>query len=78
MSKGWLAEYPRSIQENTKFWAEKSKVIDWISPWQTVTSGGFKQGNIKWFEEGELNACYNCVDRHLEKNAETIYKLYGG
>ncbi|WP_440615478.1 acetate--CoA ligase [Cysteiniphilum sp. 6C5] len=78
MSKGWLAEYVQSIENNTAFWAEKSQIVDWISPWQTVTSGSFKEGNIKWFEEGELNACYNCVDRHLQKHANKIAYYWEG
>lgn len=78
MSKGWLTEYAQSIEQTEEFWAKKSQIIDWISPWQTVSSGSFKEGNIKWFEEGELNACYNCVDRHLEKHADKIAYYWEG
>jgi acetyl-CoA synthetase len=66
----WQAEYKNSIENNIDFWAEESKRIDWIKPWKSVTSGSFEQGNVKWFEEGSLNVCYNCVDRHLESNAD--------
>ena len=31
-----------------------------------------KTGQIKWFEDGQLNACYNCVDRHLEKRGDQV------
>ncbi|WHN65488.1 acetate--CoA ligase [Cysteiniphilum sp. QT6929] len=78
MSKGWLTEYAQSIEQTEAFWAKKSQIIDWISPWQTVSSGSFKEGNIKWFEEGELNACYNCVDRHLEKYADKVAFYWEG
>lgn len=78
MSKAWLAEYQHSISHNESFWAEKSKMVDWISPWKTVTSGSFAEGNIKWFEEGTLNVCYNCVDRHLEKNAQKVAYYWEG
>ncbi len=78
MSKGWLTEYAQSIEQTQNFWAKKSQIIDWISPWQTVNSGSFKEGNIKWFEEGELNACYNCVDRHLHKHADKIAFYWEG
>ena len=78
MSKGWLTEYAQSIEQTQNFWAKKSQIIDWISPWQTVNSGSFKEGNIKWFEEGELNACYNCVDRHLEKHADKVAFYWEG
>ncbi|GGG03408.1 MULTISPECIES: acetate--CoA ligase [Cysteiniphilum] len=78
MSKGWLTEYAQSIEQTQNFWAKKSQIIDWISPWQTVSSGSFKEGNIKWFEEGELNACYNCVDRHLQKHADKVAFYWEG
>jgi acetyl-CoA synthetase len=78
MLKAWLAEYQHSISHNESFWAEKSKIVDWISPWKTVTSGSFAEGNIKWFEEGTLNVCYNCVDRHLEKNAQKVAYYWEG
>ncbi|WP_440992813.1 acetate--CoA ligase [Cysteiniphilum litorale] len=78
MSKGWLTEYAQSIEQTQNFWAKKSQIIDWISPWQTVNSGSFKEGNIKWFEEGELNACYNCIDRHLQKHADKVAFYWEG
>ncbi|WP_119327971.1 acetate--CoA ligase [Cysteiniphilum halobium] len=78
MSKGWLTEYAQSIEQTKAFWAEKSKIIDWISPWQTISSGSFREGNIKWFEEGKLNACYNCVDRHLQKHADKVAFYWEG
>ena len=53
-------------------WKKESMKIDWIKPWQTITSGSFKNGNIKWFEDGYLNACFNCVDRHAINQPEKI------
>lgn len=53
-----------SVNESDKFWAEKAHdVISWYSPFRTVTYGGFERGDASWFLEGELNACYNLVDR---------------
>ncbi len=49
-----------------KFWNDLAKKgIDWIKPWKTT----YKQKgvNFEWFKEGELNLCYNAVDRHLDK-----------
>ena len=35
-----------------------------------------KTGEIKWFEDGKLNACYNCVDRHLEKRGDQVALIW--
>nr|WP_239986747.1 acetate--CoA ligase [Fastidiosibacter lacustris] len=78
MSEGWLTQYQRSIDDNATFWAKKSEIIDWIKPWNTVTSGSFQEGNVKWFEEGILNVSYNCVDRHLSKYADRIAFYWEG
>jgi acetyl-CoA synthetase len=49
------------------FWGEHGKRIDWIKPYTKVKNVSFAPGNIsiKWFEDGTLNVCANCVDRHL-------------
>ena len=47
-----------------KFWAEQSKAVSWTTAPKTV----FEQqaGLNRWFTDGTLNTCYNCVDRHVE------------
>src|SRR5690606_16027896 len=34
--------------------------------------------SIKWFEDGTLNVCYNCVDRHLEKRGDQVAIIWEG
>ena len=34
--------------------------------------------HINWFEDGELNVSYNCVDRHVEKNPDNIAIIWEG
>ncbi len=46
------------------FWDTQAKALDWITPWHTVLE--WKRPFAKWFVGGQLNACYNCVDRHLD------------
>ena len=41
-------------------------------PFKTVRSGGFLTGDVAWFPEGQMNACYNCVDRWAFKNPEKV------
>ena len=58
--------YDLSIKDPVKFWEEKAKRISWYESWDTVREFDFKNGNIEWFVGGKLNACYNCIDRHIE------------
>lgn len=64
------AMYRQSIDDPASFWGEVGKRLDWIKPYSKVYNSSF-DGDvaIKWFEDGELNACYNCVDRHLPEKA---------
>ena len=64
-------EYARSVQDSVAFWAEKAQRIDWIKPFSQVKNVSFQppQVHIQWFADGTLNACANCVDRHLHTRA---------
>ena len=46
---------------------EYADLLTWYKPW-TKTLDTSTPPFWKWFVGGELNACYNCVDRHLAKN----------
>src|SRR3954447_1436492 len=72
--------YARSIKDPNGFWAEHAKRVDWIKPFTKVKNTSFDPHNvsIKWFEDGTLNACYNCVDRHLAKRGDQIAILWEG
>lgn len=71
--------YQRSVRDPAGFWGEYAKqFISWAAPWQSVTSGDFKTGDVKWFIDGKLNACYNCVDRHLETRPDQIAIIWEG
>jgi len=72
--------YQRSITDPDGFWGEMGKCIDWIKPYTKVKNTTFGPGNvsIKWFEDGTLNVCYNCVDRHLEKRGDQVAIIWEG
>jgi hypothetical protein len=63
--------YQQSIQEPNAFWRKHGQRISWFKPYQKVKNTSFEPGNISicWFEDGSLNACYNCLDRHLPSKA---------
>ena len=64
--------YAASVADPEGFWAEHGKRIDWIKPYSIVknTTFAYPDVSIKWYEDGEMNVCANCVDRHLEKRGD--------
>ncbi|KFE36672.1 acetate--CoA ligase [Thioclava atlantica] len=71
-SAKYRAMYQESITDPDKFWGREGKRLDWITPYTKVKNTDFTFGHvqIKWFEDGVLNAAVNCVDRHLETRGE--------
>ena len=76
----YRAMYDASVADPDKFWGEHGKRVDWIRPYTKVKNTSFKYGDvsIKWFEDGELNVCANCVDRHLEKRGDQTAIVWEG
>ena len=58
--------YDESVADPESFWANVAERITWYKKWDTVREYDFVNANIKWFDGGKLNACYNCLDRHVE------------
>ena len=71
--------YKKSVEDPEGFWTEQAqKYVSWISPFKKVFGGGFEHGDINWFAEGKLNACYNCVDKHLPHRADKTAIIWDG
>ena len=71
--------YQQSVSDPDRFWAEQGKRIDWIKPFTKVRNSAFEGDvHIAWYEDGTLNASYNCIDRHLPKRAEQTAILWEG
>ena len=62
----YQTQYAESIQDPEAFWATVAERLTWYQKWHTVSDYDFVSAEIKWFEGGTLNACYNCLDRHVE------------
>ena len=60
-------EWEKSINNPQEFWAEKAKAIDWFKP-PTQILDDTNPPFYKWFPDGELNATYNALDRHIKTN----------
>ena len=73
------AMYQQSVENPEGFWAEQAeKFLSWEQPWDKVLDWDFATARIRWFEGGKLNACYNCVDRHLERRSEQTALIWEG
>jgi acetyl-CoA synthetase len=75
----YQAMYEQSLADPDKFWGEQGKRLHWIKPYTKVKNTSFEGDvGIKWFEDGTLNASYNCVDRHLQLRADQTAILWEG
>ena len=59
--------YESSINDPSGFWENAAERISWYESWNAVSNHDFVNGKIEWFSGGKLNACYNCIDRHIEQ-----------
>ncbi len=76
----YQAMYEQSINDPDAFWGEQGKRLDWFKPYTKVKHTSFDPHNvdIKWFEDGELNASYNCLDRHLDTRGDQVAIIWEG
>jgi len=72
--------YEESINDPSLFWQKHGKRIDWIKPYSIVNDVSYNKENlhIKWFEDGTLNASFNCLDRHLKSKGDNIAIIWEG
>jgi acetyl-CoA synthetase len=75
----YAALYDRSIIDPDGFWGEMGKRLTWSQPYTRVKNAHFDGAvAIRWFEDGQLNACVNCVDRHLPHRADQTALIWEG
>ncbi|MFZ5609083.1 MAG: acetate--CoA ligase [Pseudomonadota bacterium] len=75
----YAALYQRSLDDPEGFWAEQGRRITWLKPFTKVKNTSFEgEVAIKWFEDGTLNASYNCIDRHLPRKANDVAIIWEG
>jgi propionyl-CoA synthetase len=60
----YAAVFEKSIKDPAGFWGEHAGAIDWYKPWERVLVND-NAPFYQWFQGGELNTCYNAVDRHV-------------
>lgn len=65
--------YERSVSDSREFWAQMGReMLTWKHQFQDVNDSDFAEGMIAWFLGGKLNACDNCVDRHVPERGNEI------
>jgi len=74
----YLEMYQRSIDDNENFWREQGQRIDWIKPYTKISDVNWNMPGVsaKWYEDGTLNASYNCIDRHLATKADKVALIW--
>jgi acetyl-CoA synthetase len=72
--------YAQSVEDNEGFWAEQAKRVDWIKPFTQIKDVSYAKDDlhIRWYHDGTLNVCYNCVDRHLETKGDDVALIWEG
>jgi acetyl-CoA synthetase len=76
----YQAMYEASVKDPERFWREEGKRIHWFKPYGKVKNTSFDPHNvsIKWFEDGETNVAFNCIDRHLPQRADQTAIIWEG
>ncbi|WP_104491094.1 acetate--CoA ligase [Paracoccus denitrificans] len=71
--------YADSVKNPDKFWGKHGKRLDWFKPYTKVKNTSFTgKVAIKWYEDGQLNVSYNCIDRHLKKRGDHVALIWEG
>ena len=71
------ALYRESMERPHEFWLEQADALHWFRKPTTSVTGALP--DVRWFEDGTLNASYNCLDRHVESGkGDKIALLFEG
>ncbi|MBI2551825.1 acetate--CoA ligase [Candidatus Uhrbacteria bacterium] len=64
--EAYQALYQQALADPDGFWVSQARrLLTWYQPPTKGFSGSLRDGNIRWFEDGTLNASFNCLDRHV-------------
>ena len=75
----YQALYRESIDSPGTFWPRMAEsFLSWSKPWTTLSDSNLAQGQAAWFVGAELNASYNCIDRHLPERSDQTAIIWEG
>jgi propionyl-CoA synthetase len=64
MAENYADIHQRSLDKPQEFWAEAAQEIYWHKKWEKTLDDS-NPPFYRWFAGGEVNTCYNCLDRHV-------------
>ena len=64
--------YLQSLDQPDSFWAEQAQILDWHTPWTSISETDLSTGAASWFVGAKLNVAVNCIDRHLPERTDDI------
>ncbi len=72
--------YNESIENNDEFWDKQAERIDWYKKYTKIKNVNYSNTDvsIKWYEDGLLNASYNCIDRHAKETPDRVAIIWEG
>ncbi len=77
-----LDEYKRlyrlSLDDPEGFWRKQADLLTWFHAPSSILDVDMKEVDFSWYGGGRLNACFNCVDRHLPTQAEKTAIIWAG
>jgi len=68
--------YRRSLEDPEGFWLEEAKALTWFREPTIAGRWDFDQVDVSWFPDGQLNAAWNCVDRHAQARPDATAILW--
>ena len=78
--EAYVQKYEKSVTDPDGFWAQEAKRLTWSKPFTKVRDINYNlpDVSIRWFEDGELNVAYNCIDRHLDTRGDQVAIIWEG
>ncbi|WP_237049713.1 acetate--CoA ligase [Solilutibacter oculi] len=76
--RDYVRDYAEAEADPDAFWGRIADRIEWMKKPTIIRNVSFDLADfrIKWYEDGELNASVNCIDRHLREHGEKTAILF--
>ena len=69
-------KYKESLEDVEAFWAKEAEEVVWTKKFTKILDKDSHPFIHQWFADGEINICYNCVDRHIDEGRGE-YQAFG-
>jgi len=69
--------HQESLKDPETFWRQRAlETLSWFHPFSQASDCDFEYGQVSWFLNGRLNACHNCVDRHVATRGDQVALIW--